>query len=133
MTEKELECAIKAHEMQRLELKESFGAETIESACAFANADGGYIVIGVDNRGNPSRLQLREEALRDYENRIVISGKAEHDRYWEYPLEALRAKWLSSATCCRGGRTRQPTYHYSRSLCLSATVPVSSGIYSNLR
>lgn len=38
MTEKELECAIKAHEMQRLELKESCGAETIESACAFANA-----------------------------------------------------------------------------------------------
>ncbi len=73
MTEQELAVAIKAHEMQRLELKESFGAETIETACAFANADGGFIVIGVDNKGNPSRQQLRIEALRDYENRIATS------------------------------------------------------------
>ena len=59
--------------MQRLELKESFGAETIETACAFANAEGGFIVIGVDNKGNPSRHQLRMEALRDCENRIATA------------------------------------------------------------
>ncbi len=50
MTEKELEIAVTAHEKQRLELKESFGAECIETACAFANAHGGYIVIGVDDQ-----------------------------------------------------------------------------------
>ncbi len=98
MTEKELECAIKAHEMQRLELKESFGAETIESACAFANADGGYIVIGVDNRGNPSRLQLREEALRDYENRIStatepsVAVEAEKVMFREREVVVLRVR-----------------------------------------
>lgn len=73
MTETELETAIRAHEMQRLELKESFGAECIETACAFANAHGGYIVLGVDNNGNLSRLPLRFEALRDYENRIATA------------------------------------------------------------
>ena len=56
--------------MQRLELKESFGVECIETACAFTNAQGGFIVIGVDNDGNPSKHQLRGEGLRDYENKI---------------------------------------------------------------
>lgn len=73
MTETELETAIAAHEMQRLELKESFGAECIETACAFANAQGGRIVLGVDNRGNLVRTPLRFEALRDYENRIATA------------------------------------------------------------
>ena len=49
MTAQELDIAISKHEMQRLELKESFGAECVETACAFANASGGYIVLGVDN------------------------------------------------------------------------------------
>ena len=73
MTETELETAIRAHEMQRLELKESFGAECIETACAFANAQGGRIVLGVDNKGDLARLPLRFEALRDYENRIATA------------------------------------------------------------
>ena len=73
MTAQELEIAISKHEMQRLELKESFGAECVETACAFANASGGYIVLGVDNNGNPAKAQLRFEALRDYENRIATA------------------------------------------------------------
>lgn len=73
MTEKELETAIAAHEMQRLELKESFGAECIETACTFANAQGGRIVLGVDNRGELAKLPLRFEALRDFENRIAAA------------------------------------------------------------
>ena len=73
MTDKELEIVIKEHEMQTLELKESFGVECIETACAFANAHGGYIVLGVDNTGNPTKTQLRTEALRDYENRIATA------------------------------------------------------------
>ena len=73
MTEKELDIIIKEHEMQTLELKESFGVECIETACAFANAHGGFIIIGVDNTGNPTKTQLRTEALRDYENRIATA------------------------------------------------------------
>ena len=38
--------------MQQLELKESFGAEAIETARAFANAHGGFIVIGVSDDRN---------------------------------------------------------------------------------
>ena len=70
MTSEELETIVCKHEMQRLELKESFSMECIETACAFTNAQGGFIVIGVDNDGNPSKHQLRGEGLRDYENKI---------------------------------------------------------------
>ena len=73
MTSEELESIVRKHEMQRLELKESFGVECIETACAFANAAGGFIVIGVDNDGNPSTHQLRGEGLRDYENKIATA------------------------------------------------------------
>ena len=44
--------------------------ECIEAACAFTNAQGGFIVIGVDDGGDPSKHQLRDEGLRDYENKI---------------------------------------------------------------
>ena len=70
MTSEELGKIIARHEMQCLELKESFNIECIETACAFTNAHGGFIVIGMDNDGNPSKHQLRFEGLRDYENKI---------------------------------------------------------------
>ena len=73
MTEKELETIVARHEMQQLELKEGFGAEAIESACALANAHGGFIVIGVDDKGRLAKKPLRGESLRDYENRIATS------------------------------------------------------------
>ena len=62
MTTTELQNIVARHEMQCLELKESFNVESIETACAFANANGGYIVIGVDNKGQPSKHGLRIEA-----------------------------------------------------------------------
>ena len=76
MTAEEVESIIAKHEMQRIELKESFDAECIETACAFANAHGGLIFIGVADRGEPSKNQLRRESLRDYENRISTVVKS---------------------------------------------------------
>ena len=40
MTDQEFETAMGAHGWGRLEWKESFGAECIETACALANAAG---------------------------------------------------------------------------------------------
>lgn len=73
MTESELEVVIAKHEMQRVEFKESFDVECIETACAFANAHGGLILVGVTDHGEPSKHPLRRESLRDYENKIVTS------------------------------------------------------------
>jgi len=70
MKTEELANIVSRHEMQSLELKESFNVESIETACAFANAGGGFLVIGVDDSGEPSQHELRGEGLRDYENKI---------------------------------------------------------------
>ena len=72
MTIEELETIVRKHEMQCLELKESFGMECIETACAFTNSQGGFIIIGIDNNGQPSKHQLRFEGLRDYENKYPL-------------------------------------------------------------
>lgn len=83
MTSTELERTVKRHEMRRLEFKESFGVECIETACAFANAEGGLIVIGVDDHGERVKKPLRFEALRDYENRNIQLKIAENRlRVW---------------------------------------------------
>ena len=57
--------------MQQLELKESFGAEAIETACAFANAHEGFIVIGVDDPGLVSRPRNRLIAQTFYDMHII--------------------------------------------------------------
>lgn len=61
MTE-ELEKIVSRHEMQRLELKEGFNVESIEAACAFANAGGGFIVIEHYGRGIK---RIKEECDRN--------------------------------------------------------------------
>lgn len=42
MNAEELEKIVARHERQCLELKESFNVECIKTACAFANAQGGF-------------------------------------------------------------------------------------------
>ena len=98
MNAEELEKIVARDEMQCLELKESFNVECIETACAFANAQGGFIVIGVDNKGNPSKHQLRFEGLRDYENKIStatepsVAVDAEKVEFVPAPKKASKKK-----------------------------------------
>ena len=62
MTAKELETIVVRHEMQQLELKESFGAETVETACAFANAHGEFrITFSARTRESVAKLGIPPE------------------------------------------------------------------------
>ena len=62
MTAKELETIVVRHEMQQLELKESFGAETVETACAFANANGEFrITFSARTRESVAKLGIPPE------------------------------------------------------------------------
>jgi ATP-dependent DNA helicase RecG len=57
-------------EGQTLEFKKSFGEETLESICAFANADGGKILVGVADDGTPVGLQIGRKTLEDWAYQI---------------------------------------------------------------
>ena len=70
MTEEMLARKLGEGESQKLEFKESFGSECIETACAFANANGGWILVGVRNDGTPNGMPLPIEAFRDFEQKI---------------------------------------------------------------
>ncbi len=52
------------------EFKESFDRETIETAAAFANTEGGTILIGVSDRQEINGITIGKETLRDISNRI---------------------------------------------------------------
>ena len=52
------------------EFKENFDQEVIETAVAFANAEGGRIFIGVSDKREIRGITIGKETLRDVSNRI---------------------------------------------------------------
>lgn len=65
-------------------------------------ADGAVIYDTNDSMGNVQ--DQVEDALgfikKSIRCAIVVTGKAEHDRYWEYPVEVIREA-LANAVCHR--------------------------------
>jgi ATP-dependent DNA helicase RecG len=57
-------------EGQHIEFKESFGREVIESLVALANADGGQVVVGVNNSGAVTGVSLSVESVQQWINQI---------------------------------------------------------------
>ena len=53
------------------EFKESFDQEVIETAAAFANTDGGTILIGVSDKAEIRGITIGKETLRNWSNRIA--------------------------------------------------------------
>lgn len=53
------------------EFKENFDQEVIETAAAFANTDGGAILIGVSDRQEIKGITIGKETLRNWSNQIL--------------------------------------------------------------
>ena len=53
------------------EFKENFDQEAIETAAAFANSNGGVILIGVSDTGEIRGITIGKETLRNWSNRIA--------------------------------------------------------------
>jgi len=60
-------------ESQTVENKKSFGKEVIISLVAFANTDGGKVVVGVNDNGEPCGLKIGLETLQRYLNEIKVA------------------------------------------------------------
>lgn len=56
-----------------VEYKKSFGKEVIISLVAFANAEGGAVIVGVDDNGEPSGLEVGPETVQRYLNEIKVA------------------------------------------------------------
>ena len=66
----ELANLIRQGESSKLDFKQSFDRETIETVCAFANAEGGKIIVGVSNKGHIKGLSVSDETMQSYINQI---------------------------------------------------------------
>lgn len=61
---------LQAGESEKVEFKESFGREGMETLCAFANTHGGTLIIGVKDKGKVGGLSIGQQTLRDLSNQI---------------------------------------------------------------
>ena len=57
-------------ESQTTEFKTSFGRESVETLAAFANTDGGTLLVGVANDGNIIGVPCAEETVQTWVNTI---------------------------------------------------------------
>ncbi|MEM4314301.1 MAG: ATP-binding protein [Thermoplasmata archaeon] len=58
-------------ESEKLEFKENFGESVLKTICAFANTDGGEVIIGVNDKGDVIGFPLDNETLREITEKIV--------------------------------------------------------------
>jgi ATP-dependent DNA helicase RecG len=65
-----LKNLLKSGESETLEFKEKFDERTVESAVAFANANGGTILIGVSDKGTLTGVDIGKETLAKWANQI---------------------------------------------------------------
>ncbi len=57
-------------ETQNIEYKSSWRDEHLKVIVAFANKDGGELIIGVDDNGNPIGVKKAKKLLEDIPNKI---------------------------------------------------------------
>lgn len=70
MTVASLQTLIAEGESQTLEFKASFDRASIETLVAFANTQGGTLLIGVSDAGTVSGITLGKETLNEWLGQI---------------------------------------------------------------
>ena len=70
MTKEDVLKMIAEGESQCVELKSSFNVEAMEAIAAFANAEGGKVVIGVNNKGKIVGVDINSESVQNWVNEI---------------------------------------------------------------
>ena len=69
----DLNSLIDSGESQSVEFKTSFNRETIESLVAFANAQGGVVLVGVADNGSITGVTVGKESLNEWLGKIKFS------------------------------------------------------------
>ena len=61
--DKNIQTLIKKGESESLEFKTSFGKETMETLSAFANSNGGTVLIGINDKGKIIGVDTTQESI----------------------------------------------------------------------
>ncbi len=70
---RDLTKLIDAGESGTVEFKESFGREAIETIAAFANGDGGFLCVGIDDKGRVKGVVATEEVVKNWLNQLKMA------------------------------------------------------------
>ena len=70
MTEKEIKSILKKGEGLSIEFKSSFNTETIETLVAFANTNGGSVILGISNELKVIGVLINAESIQNWLNEI---------------------------------------------------------------
>ncbi|MCD6221372.1 putative DNA binding domain-containing protein [bacterium] len=62
----DIEQLIKQEESEKLEFKENFDKETIETVGAFSNTRGGIILIGVSDKGACKGINVGKNTIKKW-------------------------------------------------------------------
>jgi ATP-dependent DNA helicase RecG len=60
-------------ETKKLDFKEKFTDEVLETLCAFANTDGGQVIIGVRDNGEVKGIEINNKELQQITEKIVTN------------------------------------------------------------
>ncbi|MCK5543450.1 MAG: putative DNA binding domain-containing protein [Spirochaetales bacterium] len=71
--DKNIQTLIKKGESESLEFKTSFGKETMETLSAFANSNGGTVLIGINDKGKIIGVDTTQESIQQWINQIKNS------------------------------------------------------------
>ena len=72
MTIKEIKILIEKGEGIHLEFKQTFNMETIETLVAFANTEGGKVLVGVSDAGSIIGVSINSETVQNWLNEIKM-------------------------------------------------------------
>ena len=82
------------------EFKENFDQEVIETAAAFANTDGGIILIGVSDSGEIRGITIGKETLKNWSNRIAQATEPRVSlEIGPVDVEGKSVLWIRVAEC----------------------------------
>ena len=96
----ELKQRIAKGENTTTEFKENFDQEVIEAAAAFANTDGGTILIGVSDRREIRGITIGKETLRNWSNRISQATEPQVSlEIGSVDVEGKSVLWIRIAEC----------------------------------
>lgn len=84
------EKMIMAGENQQVEFKTNFNREAIETLVAFANMEGGKVVLGVADNGNIVGIEINPESIQNWINEVKM--KTEPSLLIDAAIESCEGK-----------------------------------------
>ena len=65
-TAKQITAILTQGESETIEFKKVFNRETVETLCAFANTNGGRVLVGVSDAGRVLGVEVGKETIQNW-------------------------------------------------------------------